>query len=132
MAGPIKKPRIRKSAPTIREQARAAQIKVADGKPSRAKSLTGKVAKKLPKVKLSNPVTRTFKKVVSPLGKYLSWLAPTYFINAAREVRQVVWPSRRETWRLTLAVFIFAVVFGAMIAGVDKGLDVIFKKLIIK
>ena len=67
-----------------------------------------------------------------PIMRPLRWLVPTYFINSWREVRQVTWPSRRETWRLALAVFIFAVVFGVLIAGVDKGLDLIFKKVILK
>lgn len=62
----------------------------------------------------------------------LRWLIPSYFINSWREVRQVTWPNRRETWRLALAVFIFAIIFGAMIAGVDKVLDLIFKKLILQ
>lgn len=60
------------------------------------------------------------------------WLIPRYFVNSWREVRQVTWPNRRETWRLTLAVFIFAIVFGALIAGVDKVLDLLFKKVILK
>jgi preprotein translocase subunit SecE len=64
--------------------------------------------------------------------KGLSWLVPRYFANSWRELRQVVWPSRRETWRLTLAVFIFAVIFGALVAGVDKGLDELFKKVVLK
>jgi len=53
-------------------------------------------------------------------------------VNAWREVRQVTWPSRRETWRLTGAVFIFAIVFGALVYGVDTGLDALFKKVILK
>lgn len=60
------------------------------------------------------------------------WLVPRYFVNSWREVRQVTWPNRRETWRLTLAVFIFAIVFGALVAGVDKVLDLLFKKVILK
>lgn len=67
-----------------------------------------------------------------PILRPLRWLIPRYFVNSWREVRQVTWPSRRETWRLTLAVFIFAIVFGALIAGVDKGLDLLFKKVILK
>jgi preprotein translocase SecE subunit len=73
--------------------------------------------------------------VIKPLRvvkKYLAWLVPKYFVNSWRELRQVHWPNRRETWRLTLAVFVFAIIFGAMVAGVDKGLDALFKKLVLK
>ncbi|MBX4201521.1 preprotein translocase subunit SecE [Candidatus Saccharibacteria bacterium] len=66
------------------------------------------------------------------LGRGLYWITPKYFINSWHEVRKVVWPSRKETWRLTLAVFIFAIVFGALVAIVDKGLDTLFKDLVLK
>ncbi len=79
-----------------------------------------------------NPLTRVIGRVFKLIGKILSFLLPRYFINSWREVRQVTWPSRRETWRLTLAVFIFAIVFGSLVAGIDKGLDDFFKKVILK
>lgn len=69
---------------------------------------------------------------ILPILRPFRWLIPRYFVNSWREVRQVTWPSRRETWRLTLAVFIFAIIFGALIAGVDKVLDLLFKKVILK
>lgn len=71
-------------------------------------------------------------RVLGTVLRPLRWLVPSYFVNAWREVRQVTWPSRRETWRLTLAVFIFAIVFGSLVAVVDKGLDFIFKNVILK
>ena len=83
------------------------------------------------KFRLSKPV-KWLAKVFRPLRRVLRWLVPRYLVNSWREVRQVVWPNRRETWRLTLAVFVFAIVFGALVAGVDKGLDEIFKKVILK
>ena len=67
-------------------------------------------------------------KVFRIIGKIL-W--PTYFRESWRELRQVTWPSRRETWQLTLAVIIFSIIFGALVAIVDFGLDKVFKELII-
>ena len=67
-------------------------------------------------------------KVFRIIGKIL-W--PTYFRESWKELRQVTWPNRRETWQLTLAVIIFSVIFGALVAVVDFGLDKVFKKLII-
>jgi len=55
-----------------------------------------------------------------------------YFISAWKELRQVTWPGRKETRQLTLAVFIFATVFGVMITLTDYGLDKVFKKVILK
>lgn len=113
----FKKPRIRKTAPSLREAIEASQAK--------ASKASEKSRPKLPKVNVKLPGARGISRVAS-------FLAPRYLINAWRELRQVVWPSRKETWRLTLAVFVFALVFGALVAGVDKALDEIFKKVVLK
>lgn len=119
------KPRIRK-APTVKVPAVS--------QPDRQKSSRRlKLRSKLPESALAkNPLLITLLRVGRVLRKVLGFVIPRYFINSWREVRQVTWPNRRETWRLTLAVFIFAVVFGSLVAGVDKVIDEIFKKLILK
>jgi preprotein translocase SecE subunit len=128
-----KKPRVRKSAPTVREKAEAARVESEKPKPRRVRRLIKTAGRPIAKAKLpDNRATKPVKKVGSFLKKILGWLVPRYFINSWREVKQVTWPSRRETWRLTLAVFIFAIVFGALVAGVDKALDEAFKKFILK
>lgn len=122
-----KKPRIRKTAPTVRELA-----EVTSAKQAKKEAKTGRLPK-LPKVRVpKNPLFDRLGPVGRRVGRVLSWLMPKYFVNSWRELRQVTWTSRRETWRLTLAVFVFAVVFGALVAGVDKSLDEIFKKLVLK
>lgn len=55
-----------------------------------------------------------------------------YFRGSVQELKHVTWPSWRESRRLTTAVIIFSVVFGALIAIVDFGLDKLFKQLILK
>jgi preprotein translocase SecE subunit len=120
-----RKPRVRKSAPTIRQQVEAAQEEAT--KPKSSRWPTKKSDKKS-----SNRVWAFVKRVFRPLKRPLKWLVPRYFVNSWREVRKVTWPNRKETWRLTLAVFVFAIVFGALVAIVDKGLDEFFKKVILK
>ncbi|HTH72008.1 MAG TPA: preprotein translocase subunit SecE [Candidatus Pristimantibacillus sp.] len=61
---------------------------------------------------------------------YIVW--PKYFRNSVKELRQVTWPTTRETWQLVLAVIIFSVVFGTIIAIVDFGLDKAFKQVLLK
>jgi len=68
-------------------------------------------------------------KVFRFLAKIL-W--PSYFRNSWKELRQVTWPTRREAAQLTLAVIIFSVIFGVLIAIVDFGLDKLFRQLILK
>jgi preprotein translocase SecE subunit len=120
------RPRIRKSAPTVRERQETAQAKSNEPKPKRVRSIFSKLATPFKKLRLSE------RKAIKAAAKPLGWLVPKYFVNSWRELRQVQWPNRRETWRLTLAVFIFAVIFGALVAGVDKSLDELFKKVVLK
>lgn len=58
-------------------------------------------------------------------------LVPRMFRNAWRELLGVTWPTKRETWQLTIAVFVFAIIFGILIAITDFGLDKIFHKLLL-
>lgn len=128
-----RKPRVRK-APTLREQAELARSKAeVDKEPGKIRKVSGKVGSGLRKTRVTrNPVTKLLARIGRLIIRFLRFITPNYFINSWREVRLVTWPTRRETWRLTFAVFIFALVFGAMVAGVDKVLDILFKKLILK
>lgn len=68
-------------------------------------------------------------------GKFLNKkrsFTPKFLRNAWAELRQVTWPSRKETWKLTTSVFLFAIIFGLIVALTDYGLDKIFKKVILK
>jgi preprotein translocase subunit SecE len=53
---------------------------------------------------------------------------PGYFRSAYKELRLVTWPSRKETWKLVTAVFVFSVAFGLVITIVDYGLEKLFRK----
>ncbi|HET9850718.1 MAG TPA: preprotein translocase subunit SecE [Candidatus Saccharimonadales bacterium] len=138
--GSLRKPRIRKTAPSVRQKVEQAKEKAEKPKAQRRKrvlSAAGRVASPVrrlkPQVRVpQNSATKPLFIVGRVLKKILRPLAPRYFVNSWRELRQVTWTSRRETWRLTSAVFIFAIVFGALVAGVDKGLDIIFKNLVLK
>lgn len=57
---------------------------------------------------------------------------PKYFREAGHELKDVKWPNRKDTAKLTLAVFIFAIIFGILVAITDYGLDKIFKKMLLK
>ncbi|MEX2007020.1 MAG: preprotein translocase subunit SecE [Candidatus Saccharimonadales bacterium] len=104
------KKRIRKTAPSPDE-----------GKSKHERQANSRLQGVLPQVMLPVSVKRVLNKLI-----------PSYFIRSWREVRKVSWPNRKETWRLTLAVFIFAVIFGALAFGVDKGLDILFRDLVLE
>lgn len=117
----------------MRQKAEEARAKSEQEKSSKLKSVRSGVKKPLSKLGLpDNGFGKAIRSAGRAARKVLGWLAPSYLVNSWREVRQVTWPGRRETWRLTGAVFIFATVFGALVAGVDKVLDIVFKHLVLK
>jgi preprotein translocase SecE subunit len=75
-------------------------------------------------------------KVLRPLKRPARFVGriiyPSYFRNSWKELKQVTWPTLKESRQLTYAVLIFAVVFGATIALVDYGLDKAFKDFLLK
>lgn len=64
------------------------------------------------------------------LNKRRSFI-PQILKNAFKELKQVTWPNRSETFRLTVSVLLFAIFFGSLIAGVDYVLDNVFRRVIL-
>lgn len=96
-------------------------------------------------VKSAGPTRKAARAIGKPVVRPLRWLGhfrvlhiiglilvPRYFRNSWRELRQVTWPNKKESRRLTLAVMLFALLFGIAIAIVDYGLDKIFKRILLK
>ena len=59
-------------------------------------------------------------------------LGLSYLRGSWQELKLVTWPTKRDGRRLTTAVIIFSVIFGALIAVVDYGLDKLFKQVLLK
>jgi preprotein translocase SecE subunit len=59
-------------------------------------------------------------------------LFPPYFRNSWKELQQVTWPTFKQSLRLTWAVLLFAIIFGASVAAVDYGLEAVFKRILLK
>lgn len=68
-------------------------------------------------------------KPVRFVGRVLGF---TYIRNSWQELRHVTWPTWRESRRLTVAVIVFSVIFGALVALADYGLDKLFKEFLLK
>lgn len=125
----VKKDSVRKS-PTVRERTAGNT----ERKPRRLRQTAGRLA-----TPVKTAVRMGRKEYYLPLpdtrlGRFLNKrrsLVPRYFKESWAELRQVTWPSRKETIKLTLAVFVFAVVFGVLIAITDYGLEKIFKRLLL-
>lgn len=135
---PAKKRQLKK-AETVRdrveragsEQPKKRRIKATAGKASRPFKLVGRAVTK---------VLRPFVFVLKPfrtrparfIGRLLASILLLKFFRASwGEVRQVEWPDLRTTLRLTVAVFVFSILFGTIIAITDYGLDKVFRKVFI-
>jgi preprotein translocase SecE subunit len=119
------KRRLRKSE-TVREKAE--KTVAAEEKPRRVRKsarvagapfrAAGRAGNRLGKIKVFHIVSLV--------------LVPRYFRNSWKELRQVTWPTWRESRRLAGAVILFAIVFGILVAVVDFGLDKLFKQVLLK
>jgi preprotein translocase SecE subunit len=66
--------------------------------------------------------------IVKIIGYILFW---PFIKGSMQELKYVEWPDFRTTNRLTLAVIMFAIVFGVVIASADYAFGKLFKELII-
>jgi preprotein translocase subunit SecE len=72
-------------------------------------------------------------KTVAKIARFIGRiLVPRYFRGSWGELRLVTWPTWKQSRQLTFAVLIFAIIFGAVIAAVDWGLDKVFRSILLK
>jgi preprotein translocase SecE subunit len=125
-----KKPKRRlKTAPvTMRELAEksAQNTPEAKARPNADKSRRDKSSK--PKRALLLPL-RAVWRPINWLGRHI---IPRYFKTAFQELRLTTWPSRKQSRQLTMAVVLFAIIFGTFVSVLDYGLNKLFKELFVK
>lgn len=59
-------------------------------------------------------------------------IVPKFIKESFKELKQVEWPDRKTTAKLSFAVILFSIVFGIFIATTDFLLDKLFKEVILK
>jgi preprotein translocase SecE subunit len=131
---PKKRVQLRRKSETVRERADKS-AKKADRAP-RTRKVTTAAMKPVSKA------GKVLKKEYTPikvgrgkLGKALNTrksLAPSYFVQAFRELRQVTWPTRKTVAKLTLAVFAFSIFLAAVVTALDFGFERLFRDVILK
>jgi len=128
-----KKKRSVKKPETVREKANKQQ-NGEDKKPRRISRASKKVSSK------AGDVAKKGQKhyyLPLPDNKVFSWLnkprriVPGPIRRAWQELKGVTWPNRHETFRLTVAVLLFALFFGSLIAAIDYGLEIVFERIIL-
>lgn len=122
-----------KKTQTVREKA-AAQSAAADKKPRKLKQASSSAKESAGAIK--NTVRKEYYLPMpdNKVGRFLNkkrHFIPRYFRDSWKEVKQVTWPTRRESIKLTSAVIVFTVVFGLIITATDYGLDKLFRKVLL-
>jgi preprotein translocase subunit SecE len=78
---------------------------------------TGK--QRTPRPALPRPGARRPQREARGARGALALLRPRWAEEIISELRKVTWPSREETWNLTLVVVVVAAAFGLFLGGVD-------------
>jgi preprotein translocase SecE subunit len=124
-----KKRRVR-NPETFRERAlKAAETIEQPKRANRLKQVAGRVL-----TPAAHPIGRAASKIFNrqPFKLIGKIIFPIYLRNSWRELKLVTWPTKKQSRKLTFAVLVFAVIFGATIALVDFGLDKLFKQILLK
>lgn len=133
MAEDTTKKRRLKKVESVRERASKTSSESAPRRISNTASKAGRPIKVA--VQLGRKEYHPLKMPDNKVGRFLNRrarLTPRFLRESWSEVRQVTWPTARETVKLTTAVFLFAIIFGTVIAIVDYGLDKLFRSVILK
>lgn len=121
---PASKKRRIKNPETFRERLeKGAEASEKSSATSRLKQTGGQLSKSAGSAKVKRGAGQVFN------SKPFRILIPKYFRSSWQELKLVTWPGWNEGRRLTSAVLIFAIIFGAVIAGVDLILDKFFHHL---
>lgn len=132
---PSKKRSLRSKAQKKTETVRERTTKSNVEKPKRIRSTAGKVIRPVGHMRRIGKREYHLPLPDNKVGKVLKKrvrFVPSFLIGAFSEIRQVVWPNFRETIRLTIAVFVFAIIFAIFVGLLDFALDKAFREFILK
>ena len=73
-----------------------------------------------PSTKAKRTDNKSAKRTKKPFILFRPFIAlGRYIRDSWRELRKVEWPSRRATWKMTLAVIVFCVIIGVLVLVLD-------------
>lgn len=94
-------------------------------KPVKAKSTDKKSTNSTKKTKVVQPKRDINEKTKNPFIAF-----GNYVRGAWHELKQVRWPTRSATWKMTLAVLLFSAVFVVLILLLDLGFNQLFELIL--
>jgi len=120
----------KKKSLTVRERAAAAS----EEKPKRIRKAASKARLPLGKARHLGKTEYHIPLPDNKAGRILKKrvrFVPRFVAESFEEIKQVTWPDRKSTVRLTTAVFIFAVIFASIVGALDYVLGELFKKFFV-
>lgn len=92
--------------------------------------------------KVSRKIGGFFSRLTAPVRSTAAWkfLRRTilrspfrgYFVSALKELKNVQWPDRKTSWKLTFTVIIFSVIFAVITTSLDFGFEKLAKQIFLK
>ena len=112
------------------EITRKVTVKAKNSENKKSKKANRAAAKKLDKAekKAANKEEKDIKNVFFLFRPFVA--LGRYIRDSFRELRQVRWPNRKETWKMTFSVIIYVVILATAIMLLDALLQFIFNKLL--
>lgn len=55
-----------------------------------------------------------------------------YFVSSWQELKQVTWPDRKTSWKLTFTVIMFSVLFAVLTTSLDYGFEKLAKQIFLQ
>jgi preprotein translocase SecE subunit len=121
-----------KNPETFRERALKANEPAPKAAKATAKAKAGRKGGRLSRLGAGLSGFKPLRPVITVLRFIGRLIVPRYLRDSWKELKLVTWPDWKQSRQLTFAVLVFAVVFGAVIAIVDYGLDKIFRNILLK
>lgn len=104
--------------PKVARNSAASEVRE-DKKPATTSTKTVEKSSK-PSTKAKRTDNKSAKRTKKPFILFRPFIAlGRYIRDSWRELRKVEWPSRRATWKMTLAVIVFCVIIGVLVLVLD-------------
>jgi preprotein translocase subunit SecE len=88
-----------------------------------------KHVRKALKKEVNLPIPMPDNKVGNVLKKHRRVPGSKYVVDSFAELKKVIWPTRRESWKLTTAVIIFTAIFMLIISLADYGINLVVERV---
>ena len=112
------------------EITRKVTVKAKNSENKKTKKADRETAKKLNKAEKKAAARKDEKPLKDCFFLFIPFIAlGRYIRDSFRELRQVRWPNRKETWKLVFAVILYVVIIAGFIMLLDMLFNFLFSKI---